>query len=520
MSNRIYQKFRTFIADQIFESLTEPANTSYYIVLGKSTAHANDAAPEAPPGNDHFAQHTFYQEFITGKLVRDTDVSYVVDRYNWVSGTKYAQYDHMVVDQYSKNFYVLTDEHNVYKCLFNNANTASTAKPTGVSLSPFTTPDGYTWKYMYSVTSAEAEKFLTKSLMPVKYLKSDDSSIQYDVQAASVDGAIDVIEVTNAGSDYRAYVDGIITQVVNSSAVILDASANNSESNYYADSGFYVKGGTGAGQLRIVNNYIEATRTLVVTEDFSPALSAGGATPSQYKISPQVKITGPDGNNALAVSAVDTSSNTISNIEVIAVGSGYKRANVQIIAKSEHGSGATARALIGPSGGHGNNAVQEFGAEKLMFTAQFVGNESNTAPVGLTFRQVSLVKDPLFANGNVANTSSRRNIEYSTRLRHTDGGSNKFQVGEFVAGVTSSAEGRVVFSNSSTVVLTAVQGTFIGNETLSGNTTTTFQPTINGNGVLASDMINKSGELIYVQNVKPVTRSLDQIEDIKLVLDF
>jgi hypothetical protein len=520
MSSRIYQKFRTFVADQILESLTEPANTSYYIVLGKTTPHVSDSNPEAPSGSDHFAQHTFDQEFISGKIVRRTDVSYVIPRYNWISGTRYAQYDHAVQDQYSKNFYTITDEHNVYKCLFNNANTVSTSKPTGVSISPFTTPDGYTWKYMYSITSAEAERFLTKTLMPVKHLTLDDSSVQYDVQQAAISGGINAIEVTNAGSNYRAYTDGIIVSVVNSTAVILNSSANNTQDNHYANSGFYVKGGTGAGQVKIVNNYIAATRTLVVKEPFSPALSAGGLTPSRYKISPQVQITGPDGSNALAVSTVDATSNTIANIEVISVGSGYRRANVSIYAKSEHGSGATARALIGPKGGHGLNAVQELGGDKLMFVAQFTGNESNTVPVGLTFRQISLVKNPQFSNGNFSNTTSPTNIQYTTRLRHTDGGANKFVIGEFIAGVSSGAEGRVVASNSSTVVLTAVQGTFIGNETLSGNTTVSFQPTINGNGVLASDMINNSGELIYVQNVKPVTRNLDQIEDIKLVLDF
>lgn len=520
MASRIYQKFRTFIADQIFESLTEPANTAYYIVIGKSTAFANDSAPPTPDGSEHFSQRLFHNEFISGKKVSRSDVSYVVPRYNWVTGTKYAQYDHQIDQPFTKNFYVLTDEYNVYKCLFNNANTASTARPTGVSLSPFTTSDGYTWKYMYTITTAEAEKFLTKSFMPVKYITSDDTSIQYDVQVAAVDGSIDVIEVTSAGSDYRAYTDGTISSVINSTAVILQSNANTSQDNHYANAAFYVKAGTGAGQVRIVNNYIASTRTLVVKEAFSPSLAAGGATPSRYKISPQVLITSPNGNNALAVSSVDPSTNTIANIEMVSVGSGYTRANVAIYAKSEHGSGATARAIIGPKGGHGNNAVKELGADRLMFTAQLTGNESNTIPVPITFRQITLVKDPQFANGKFANTTSPTNIQFSTRLRHTDDASSKYVVGEFVAGQLSGAEGRVIFSNTSTIVLTAVQGTFIANETLLGNTTTSFTPTINGDGVLLSDMINSSGEVLFVQNVKPVVRSLDQIEDIKIVLDF
>lgn len=518
MTTKVYNRFRTFIGDQILESLTEPANTSYYIVLGKTTAWADDNSPPDPSSSIHVTDHLYPNEFVSGKLVTSGDVSYVVPRHNWVSGTKYAQYDHQVEEQYSKNFYVITEENNVYKCLFNNANTASTARPTGVSLSSFTTSDGYTWKYMYSVTNAEAEKFLTKTFMPVKYLKTDDNSIQYDVQEAAIPGSIDVIEVTNSGSDYRAYNSGILASVVNSTAIVLNSSANNTQDNHYSNAAVYISGGTGAGQLRVITTYDAVNRTAVVDTAFSPALASGGATPSQYKISPHVKITSPTGNGALAVSSVDETSNTIANVEMISVGSNYTIANVEIVAKSEHGSGAQVRAMIGPEGGHGNNAVRELGAERLMFTADFAGNESNTVPTPMTFRQISLVKDPVFSNGNVSNTTSRGVIQYSTRLRHTTG--TGFQVGEMVSGVTSGAEGRVFFANTSTTALVAVQGTFIANETLNGNTTTSFTPAIATNGVLASEMINRSGDVLYVQNVKPVTRSVEQIEDIKLVIDF
>ena len=520
MSNRIYNKFRRHLADQFLESLTEPANTAYYIVLSKSTAWANDAAPGTPLNTEHFADHTFHKEFISGKLITRSNASHVVRRVNWVSGTVYEQYDHMTADMFDKDFYVITDEHNVYKCLFNNKDAKSTSKPVGVSISPITLSDGYTWKYMYTITSDEAEKFLTQEFMPVKFLTSDNLTRQWDVQQNAIDGSIDAIEITNIGSDYRAYTEGAVTRIVNTTAVQLATTANTSQDDHYKDSAFYVRSGTGAGQVKVIQSYDAASRTAVFANAFTTPLTTGGLTPSLYKISPQVKITSPDGTGAIAISSIDATSNTIANVVMINVGSGYTRANVEIIAKSEHGSNATARALISPYGGHGNNAVKELGAEKIMLNSLFVGTESNTVAQDVTFRQVAMIKDPLFANGTQANASSKVNVEFSTRLRHSTAGSNKFVIGEFVAGETSGAEGRVVSSNTSTVHLTAVDGTFIGNERLLGNTTSSFTPTIDGNGVLGSDMINSSGDLLYVQNVKPVTRDKEQIEDIKIVLDF
>jgi hypothetical protein len=109
-------------------------------------------------------------------------------------------------DMYDRTYYVLTDENNVYKCIFNNKGGASTVKPTGFSTSSFTTSDGYTWKYMYTISLGDANKFLTSVHMPVKTITASDGSTESDrqlaVQNAAVNGAIEVIETVNVGSGY------------------------------------------------------------------------------------------------------------------------------------------------------------------------------------------------------------------------------------------------------------------------------------------------------------------------------
>lgn len=521
MGERIYQRLRKHLAEQVLESITEAGNNAYYIVLARTKPFdstldgGTDASPPDPEKTDHFLQHTFFQDFISGKIVTSGNASLAVKRYDWNSGSVFQEYDDSLDNIYDKNFYVLTEDDNVYKCLFNNNGANSTVKPTGTSTTAFTTTDGYTWKYMTTFTSSQKEKFLTNNFMPVTFLTADDGSAQFDVQAAAVDGALDVVDVTAGGSDYRAYNSGTITAVVNSTAVQLATTANTTSKDFYTDSAFYTSGGTGAGQLRKITEYIASSRTCVVNNAFSPALSAT-VSPTQYKISPLVTISSPDGSGALAISDVDATGNTISNVTVITAGSGYDRANAVISANAAHGSGAALKVLIPPKGGHGNNIVNELGADKIILHTTFVGSESNTVPVGTSFRKVAVVKDPLFSNGTQSNSTSVTNIQYTVRLKHTSGVG--FALNEMIAGTGSGAEGRVVAANATHTTLNYVDGTFSVGEQLVGNTTVAYTPIVSE--VNGSDMINNSGDLLYVQTIRPVTRTAGQTEDIKIILDF
>jgi len=91
------------------------------------------------------------------------------------------------------NFYVVTDEFNVYKCLDNNNNAASTYKPVGTTVDPVTLPDGYMWKYMYSIPIALRNKFLTEAYMPVV------TAIRPQFYSS---GAIQTVKVDKRGQNY------------------------------------------------------------------------------------------------------------------------------------------------------------------------------------------------------------------------------------------------------------------------------------------------------------------------------
>jgi hypothetical protein len=65
------------------------------------------------------------------------------------------------------NFYVLTDDFNVYKCIWNNNDGISTVKPTGTDIDNLVTTDGYIWKFLYRIPTVVKNKFLTAEYMPV-----------------------------------------------------------------------------------------------------------------------------------------------------------------------------------------------------------------------------------------------------------------------------------------------------------------------------------------------------------------
>lgn len=91
------------------------------------------------------------------------------------------------------NMYVLTEDYNVYKCLDNNNNSISLNKPTGTSVDPITTADGYVWKFMYNVPINLRNKFLSDEQMPVVTALSNQFYSN---------GSLDSIVITNKGRNY------------------------------------------------------------------------------------------------------------------------------------------------------------------------------------------------------------------------------------------------------------------------------------------------------------------------------
>ena len=197
-----------FVAKQVKEAVSEASSSNVYLTFGRSGAWANEAAP--PQANTSVTNfNDIWKNMIGAKRITGNNIRHAVPRINWTSGTVYSAYDDLqdslVLQATSNRYYVLTSEYNVFKCLWNNNGAASTVMPNIlVTTTHFQTSDGYIWKYMYTLTAEDKLRFLTSSFMPVKTISNNDNSQQWLVQENAIDGAIHIINVTNAGSNYTA----------------------------------------------------------------------------------------------------------------------------------------------------------------------------------------------------------------------------------------------------------------------------------------------------------------------------
>jgi hypothetical protein len=309
--------------------------------------------------------------------------------------------------------------------LWNAGGAASTTKPTGVSSSPFTSADGYIWKYMYTVTTAKALKFLTNDYIPVQQLDSDDGTDQWDVQAAAVDGGVHVVRVTSGGSAYGS--------------------------------------------------------------------------------APAVTITG-DGTGATANSTIVAGA--VTAVTITNVGSGYTRASVTFASGA-----AAATAIISPKGGHGANAIEELGGKYIMINVRLDGTESNTFSTANEFRQVGIVRDPFLYGTTTRAVASSFRQSFRYQLSAPSGtfaldetitsGSNTASVVEWTTpNLFTTLPVHLPFANTASVT----GGTSAASGTIAAITTPGLQP--------------YSGDIIYVENRVPISRAADQIEDVKLIIQF
>jgi hypothetical protein len=425
MPSIVTSKFRVHNAEQFVEAFSEASNTIMYMFVGRNSAFPNDNSPPTPVNSTANVEYTPWRDMFGAKRVTSSDVTHAIPRYDWTSNTTYIFYDDQDTNLIeSDNFYVVTDDYNVYKCLWNAGAGASTTKPTGVSTSPFTTADGYIWKYMYTVTTAKAIKFLTTSYLPVQTLASDGGEDQWDVQAAAIDGGIHVVKVTAGGSGYGS--------------------------------------------------------------------------------APAVTITG-DGTGATANSTI--AGGIVTAVTITNPGTGYTRASVAFASGA-----ATATAIISPKGGHGSNAVEELGGKYVMINTRLDGTESNTITTANEFRQVGIVRDPyLYGTTTRAIASS-----YRQTFRYQLSG---------VSGTFNSDE--VVTSGSNTASLVEFTSPYLYT-TLPGNLPFANSASVSGAGgatgtiaaIVTPGLQPYTGDILYVENRVPISRASDQIEDIKLIIQF
>jgi len=200
------ENLRILNAENFKKEVSNQGNTKVYFTFGKVSPWANDASPQQA-NSSVTSLNEVWDNMIGAKLITGNEIAHVIPRNTWTANTAYHAYDHcecsLTLFNPNTKFFIINTDWNVYKCLSNNNGTVSTVMPTQIFTDrAIEETDGYTWKYMYTVSDAEKIKFVTNNYIPVKTLSSNDGSLQWQVQQNATAGAIEAIKVTSGGSGY------------------------------------------------------------------------------------------------------------------------------------------------------------------------------------------------------------------------------------------------------------------------------------------------------------------------------
>ena len=494
------------------------ASNSYYSFIGlpNPADYQTDWDSDPPAPKDNFDQENDYWDtMIALKKINTADARQVIPKLTWSSGTTYDMYRHDysrsntapvsgATNLYSANFVVLNSDFRVYACLQNGTDPDNTEgrpsldEPTFTDLEPRsagTSGDGYIWKYLYTIKPSEVVRFESTDFMPVPtdWLTSAENAA---VRDNAVDGGIKIVTITNKGVGLGT-ANSVYTSVP-------------------------IKGdGTGA------------QCTIVI-----------------------------DGNQQV-------SSITVSN-----QGSGYTYGNVDLVAGGVP-TGTTRPSfdvIIPPQGGHGADIYRELGAFNVLLYSRIENDSTNPDFItGNQIARVGVVENPQQFGSTTILSADKASALSALKLVGTGYSTATFSGDSYFTQTVSTgttAVGRVVSYDQNTGVLKfwqdrslagfntvgtaqtqptygfdltefssspgtggslvispttgqdlSIDTTFSGITTVINNRTYYLGQTF-ASGIANPEVKAHSGSIIYVDNRPSITRSANQKEDIKVILQF
>jgi hypothetical protein len=426
MPSIITNKARVITAQRMLESFQDEISNTHYMFAAD---HIDGEATAVPPDNsEDYQYYKMSAEIIFGKKIQADDVALSVRFIPWESGKVFSVYDNRDANLINKDFYCFTKEgsnYSVFKCIENNYNKPSTHQPkaseTNLADPLYRTNDGYIWKLLYTVSEAQYKKFaITGKKFPL--------FPNAELSAMAVPGSINSILVENGGSLYNSYLDGSFRAIsISGNSQIHSIQSDNvmsANTDFYKNNGIYIYAGTGAGQLREIQEYVVtgSDRRIVTKSAFTVAPDLS----SKFNIAPFVRITG-DGSGAEGIVSINAVSNSIHSIQMINIGKDYSFAKVDIISNTSSISAnsistttATTRAILSPQNGHGYSVAKELNATALVISVSFDGSENGAIPITNDFQITGVLLNPQFAN-TVVTVSETNGYTVGAEVKQTNG---------------------------------------------------------------------------------------------------
>ena len=494
------------------------ASNSYYSFIGLTNPadYQSDWDSDPPAPKDNFDQENdYWNTMVALKKINTADARQVVPKRTWTSGTTFDMYRHDYsrsntatvsgsTNLYSSNYVVLNSDFRVYICLQNGTDPDNTEgrpsldEPTFTDLEPRsagTSGDGYIWKYLYTIKPSEVVRFESTDYMPVPtdWLTGTENAA---VRDNAVDGGIKIVTITNKG--------------------------------------------VGLG-----------TANSVYTS---------------------VPIRG-DGTGAQCTIVVDANQQ-VSSVTVSNQGSGYTYGNVDLVAGGVP-TGTTRPSfdvIIPPQGGHGADIYRELGAYNVLLYSRIENDSTNPDFItGNQIARIGVVENPQQFGSTTLLSADKVSAVSALKLVGTGYSTATFSGDSYFTQTVSTgttAVGRVVSYDQTTGVLKfwqdrslagfntvgtaqtqptygfdltefssspgtggslvispttgqdlSIDTAFSGITTVINNRTYYLGQTF-ASGIANPEVKAHSGSIVYVDNRPSITRSSNQKEDIKVILQF
>ena len=501
-----------------FVASVAATTNSYYTWIGlpNATQVDSDWNTTPPSPKDSFNQENeYWDSMIALKKIGDSDIKQVVNKNKWSSGITYDMYRNDInannpskpsnaISLYDANYFVMNSDFRVYICLQNGTDPdnpegkASLDEPTFTDLEPRaagTSGDGYIWKYLYTIRPGDIVKFDATDYMPVPNDWATNAADAAVRDNASTSGQLKIVTITNRG------------------------------------------------------------------------VGLGTANQTYTK----VPIKG-DGRGAQATVVINSASK-VESVTISKGGSGYSFGTLDVIAGGVP-AGSTApvfNVIIPPEGGHGADIYRELGAKNALVYSRIENDTENPDFItGNEFARIGIVQNPKSYGSDSNLELDKASAVYALKLTGAGASTATFTADDFVTqtvGLGSTAVGRVISYDQTTQVLKYWQdrntagfntnGTqnndpeygfrldrFTSNivsggnfNILGGSATLAIHSSFTGvstvinsktyylgqsftKGVANPEVRKYSGNMIYVDNRPSVTRSKNQKEDIKVILQF
>jgi len=517
MAAIITDQLRILNTKDFVASVASTTNSYYtWIGLPNPTQVDSDWNVTPPDPQDSFNQENDYWDtMIALKKISTSDVKQVVNKNTWTSGITYDMYRNDITSTnlakpsnatnlYDSNYFVMNSDYKVYICLQNGTDPdnpdgrASLDEPTFTDLEPRaagTSGDGYIWKYLYTIKPGDITKFDSTNFMPVP---SDWATNSVDAPVrdnAATSGQLKIVTITNRG------------------------------------------------------------------------VGLGTANQTYTK----VPIKG-DGTGAEATVVVNSNSK-VESVTVSKGGSGYSFGTLDLDAGGVP-AGSTAAAfnvIIPPQGGHGSDIYRELGAKNALLYSRIENDTENPDFItGNQFGRIGIVQNPKSFGTSSNLELDKASAVYAIKLTGAGSSTATFNADAFITqtvGLGSTAVGRVISYDQTTQVLkywqdrttagfntngtqntdpeygfhltrfTSTTNTGGSLNIIGGSATLAIQSSFTGistvinsktyylgqsftKGVANPEVRKYSGNIIYVDNRPAITRSTNQKEDIKVILQF